>query len=67
MQTKNPAKSRVFCLCPGRDSNPHEVKPQRILSPLRLPIPPPGQKNNFYLRGHGGICTHESRFCRPQR
>ncbi len=31
------------CQCPGRDSNPHGLLIRRILSPLRLPIPPPGQ------------------------
>lgn len=29
--------------CPGRESNPHGASHQGILSPLRLPIPPPGQ------------------------
>jgi hypothetical protein len=28
--------------CPGGDSNPHEVKPRRILSPQRLPFRHPG-------------------------
>ncbi len=28
-------------LCSGRDSNPHEVNPHRVLNPARLPIPPP--------------------------
>ncbi len=27
--------------CSGRDSNPHEVNPHRVLNPARLPIPPP--------------------------
>ena len=30
-------------LCPGRDLNPHEPEVQGILSPLCLPIPPPGR------------------------
>ena len=34
--------------CPGWDSNPHAFKGRRILSPLRLPIPPPGR-----FRGRG--------------
>ena len=29
--------------CRGRESNPHEAMLQRILSPLRLPVPPPRQ------------------------
>ena len=29
--------------CPGRDLNPHEHMVQGILSPLCLPIPPPGR------------------------
>ncbi len=29
--------------CSGRDSNPHEVNPHRVLNPARLPIPPPEQ------------------------
>src|SRR5271154_954824 len=28
--------------CPGWDSNPHTLCEPRILSPLRIPIPPPG-------------------------
>jgi hypothetical protein len=28
--------------CPGWESNPHEVKPRRILSPQRLPFRHPG-------------------------
>ena len=28
-------------LCGERGSNPHETKARRILSPVRLPIPPP--------------------------
>ena len=31
-------------MCPGWGSNPHEDNPHRILSPARLPIPPPGHK-----------------------
>ncbi len=34
----------VFDLCPGWDSNPQAHEEPRILSPLRMPIPPPGQK-----------------------
>ncbi len=29
-------------LYPGWDSNPHSFEGNRILSPARLPIPPPG-------------------------
>ena len=29
--------------CPGRDSNPHGRRARRILSPVRMPVPPPGQ------------------------
>ncbi|VTR64667.1 hypothetical protein DESC_240058 [Desulfosarcina cetonica] len=32
-----------FYWCPGPESNRHEVKLRGILSPLRLPIPPPGR------------------------
>ncbi len=31
--------------CRGRESNPHGGEPQWILSPPRLPIPPPRRKN----------------------
>jgi hypothetical protein len=34
--------------CPGRDSNPHALR-RRILSPLRLPIPPPGHASILVL------------------
>lgn len=34
----------TFCKwCLGRGSNPHVHKGHRILSPVRLPIPPPKQ------------------------
>lgn len=29
--------------CPGPESNRHGVLIRRILSPVRLPVPPPGQ------------------------
>ena len=32
-----------FIWCLGRESNPHSLKDRGILSPLRLPIPPPRQ------------------------
>ena len=35
--------SALFYWCLGPESNRHEVKPRGILSPLRLPIPPPRQ------------------------
>ncbi len=31
--------------CPGWGSNPHAFRGRRILSPLRLPIPPPGHES----------------------
>lgn len=31
--------------CPGRGSNPHGLRGRGILSPLCLPIPPPGRHN----------------------
>lgn len=34
--------SAFIRLCPGWDSNPQVRKGQRILSPSRMPIPPPG-------------------------
>ena len=35
--------------CPGPDLNWHrDLTPRRILSPLRLPIPPPGQNENIH-------------------
>ncbi len=33
----------LVSLCLGRGSNPHVHKGHRILSPVRLPIPPPKQ------------------------
>ncbi len=45
-KTKNPRKprpSRVFAMYPGRESNPHSLSGNRILSPACLPVPPPGQ------------------------
>ena len=36
-------------LYPGWDSNPHSLWGQRILSPSRLPIPPPGQQSVLLL------------------
>ena len=39
----------VLGVCPGRDSNPHEEKPLRILSPVRLPVPPPGPKCSYSI------------------
>ena len=36
---------RMVRLCPGPDSNRHgPIRVRRILSPLRLPISPPGQE-----------------------
>jgi hypothetical protein len=32
--------SSLFCWCREGGSNPHEGLPRRILSPLRLPVPP---------------------------
>ena len=37
--------------CPGRESNPHAFRP-RILSPVRLPISPPGRPGT-----DGNACT----------
>jgi hypothetical protein len=39
--------------CLGPDSNRHGVTPRGILSPLRLPVPPPRLGNN--LKGFGGL------------
>ena len=34
----------IWCL--GRELNPHSLKDRGILSPLRLPVPPP--RHEFY-------------------
>ena len=39
--------SALYCWCPGRELNSHSPKDRGILSPLRLPIPPPGHFHNF--------------------
>jgi hypothetical protein len=36
----------LFCWCREGGSNPHDRKGRRILSPLRLPVPP--SRHNFY-------------------
>ncbi len=41
-QTRPPADAGTGDWCPGRDSNPHASR-RGILSPLRLPISPPGR------------------------
>ena len=44
LKTKNPRKpqpSRVFAVYSGRESNPHSLNGNRILSPACLPVPPP--------------------------
>lgn len=41
LNTRGGISQRIWY--PGRDSNPHGRKAPRILSPVRLPIPPPGQ------------------------
>lgn len=38
------SNSLIFNLYPGRESNPHVFKGHWILSPARLPIPPPGRE-----------------------
>ena len=46
LKSKNPRKprlSRVSDVYPGRESNPHSLNGNRILSPACLPVPPPGQ------------------------
>ncbi len=43
---------KCFGWCLGRESNPHSPKDRGILSPLRLPIPPPRQiavARNLYV------------------
>lgn len=40
----------LFVWCPRRDSNPHVFR-QRILSPPRLPVPPPGQVASYSPSG----------------
>ena len=39
--------------CSGRDSNPHEVNPHRVLNPARLPIPPPERARAYFTRTSG--------------
>ena len=41
--------------CRGRDSNPHALRP-RILSPLRLPVPPPRHR---FGSGRSGECGEQ--------
>ncbi len=44
LKIKNPRKpqpSRVFAVYSGRESNPHSLNGNRILSPACLPVPPP--------------------------
>src|SRR5678810_803817 len=45
--------SSLFVWCEGRDSNPHALRRQ-ILSLVRLPIPPPSQKNQRIIAADGG-------------
>ena len=42
--------SRSFFWCRGPGSNRYEVNPRGILSPLRLPIPPPRRKKKRKVR-----------------
>src|SRR5574341_2020085 len=44
--------------CEGRDSNPHAFRRQ-ILSLVRLPIPPPSQKESTYYSHRGGGSLRE--------
>ena len=56
---KNPLSLWGLFVCRGWDLNPHGRKIfQRVLSPLRLPIPPP-------RRGLGGNRTHVRGFAVP--
>ena len=49
---------RAWLLVPGRDSNPHARRP-RVLSPLRMPIPPPRRCPRRYQ--HHGRREHVTR------
>lgn len=42
--------------CRGRESNPHELEAQGILSPRRLPVPPP---RHLEIRAGNGIRTRD--------
>src|SRR5262245_12444865 len=54
--------------CEGRDSNPHALRRQ-ILSLVRLPIPPPSQKNQriIALRGSWTLRELPGRVAAPSR
>ena len=40
-----------FIWCLGRESNSYDTMYRGILSPLRLPIPPPRHRANIYISG----------------
>lgn len=46
--------------CPGWGSNPHAFRGRRILSPLRLPIPPPGRLLEAGTYGRSKWCKRYS-------
>ena len=57
-------KVKTILWCPGRDLNPQD-RSQRILSPSRIPIPPPGRTGLFWRPDPE--LNRGTRFCRPLR
>ena len=52
---------RSISQCPGRDSNPQGREGRGILSPLRLPIPPPGRAPQYRPAARATQRTLQSR------
>ena len=52
-KSRKTVKSCGLIWCPGPESNRHALR-RRILSPLRLPIPPPGQNYAWRKLWHRG-------------
>lgn len=50
-----PVASRRVNWCPERVSNPHAFRGRRILSPLRLPIPPSGRREGPKVGSQSGL------------
>lgn len=51
---------RLAIWCPERVSNPHAFRGRRILSPLRLPIPPSGPRRGGRLGRAAAVSTPNS-------
>ena len=49
----------LYYWCPERESNSHRVKLRGILSPLRLPVPPSGQRFTSYTAVTGLSIVNE--------